>query len=257
MISRTTKGEPGVESASQPPLTGWKRKAKVTYYKFFIRLYAISLLFADRIVTNSSWTYAHIVKILSLGRSTLIAKWFLSKVGTSDCTTVFPPCDTTEFLSYPLDSPNRQSLTLISLAQFRPEKDHAMQILALEMLLNEHPEYRKTKIKLVLMGSCRDQEDTDRVETLRRLARDCHVESHVEFVVNASFAEIKARLGTASIGLNTMKDEHFGISVVEFMASGLIPVVHASAGPLLDIVTPFKGQITGERLFNYHLSSNH
>jgi alpha-1,2-mannosyltransferase len=57
-----------------------------------------------------------------------------------------------------------------------------------------------------------------------------------------------------------MIDEHFGISVVEFMvghvsrivwmlttlqAAGLIPLVHASAGPLLDIVVPQNGEITG------------
>ena len=36
-----------------------------------------------------------------------------------------------------------------------------------------------------------------------------------------------------------MIDEHFGITVVEFMAAGLIPLVHASAGPLLDIVLPY------------------
>ena len=38
-------------------------------------------------------------------------------------------------------------------------------------------------------------------------------------MINASFPEIVRRLGGASIGLNTMKDEHFGISVVEFMVS--------------------------------------
>jgi hypothetical protein len=43
-----------------------------------------------------------------------------------------------------------------------------------------------------------------------------------------------------------MKDEHFGIGVVEFMASGLIPLVHQSAGPWMDIVVPLKGQVTGE-----------
>ena len=42
-----------------------------------------------------------------------------------------------------------------------------------------------------------------------------------------------------------MVDEHFGINVVEFLAAGVIPVVHASAGPLKDIVVPYQGQPTG------------
>lgn len=39
----------------------------------------------------------------------------------------------------------------------------------------------------------------------------------VEFVVNAPYGEVVRRLGGASLGLNTMQDEHFGINVVEFM----------------------------------------
>lgn len=84
--------------------------------------------------------------------------------------------------------------------------------------------------------------------------------------MSAPYPEIVRRLGQASVGLNTMMDEHFGINVVEFMvhplslsfytlqltcpdiqAAGLIPVVHASAGPLLDIVVPFHNQHTGFR----------
>lgn len=42
-----------------------------------------------------------------------------------------------------------------------------------------------------------------------------------------------------------MVDEHFGITVVELMAAGLIPIAHASAGPLLDIVTPVRGEPAG------------
>jgi len=41
----------------------------------------------------------------------------------------------------------------------------------------------------------------------------------VHFIVNAPYPEIVRRLGEASIGLNTMQDEHFGINVVEFMVS--------------------------------------
>lgn len=42
-------------------------------------------------------------------------------------------------------------------------------------------------------------------------------QQNVEFLVNAPYAEIVRRLGEASVGLNTMQDEHFGINVVEFM----------------------------------------
>ncbi|CAA3031293.1 GDP-Man:Man(3) c(2)-PP-Dol alpha-1,2-mannosyltransferase [Olea europaea subsp. europaea] len=42
-----------------------------------------------------------------------------------------------------------------------------------------------------------------------------------------------------------MVDEHFGISVVEYMASGAIPVAHNSAGPKMDIVLPEEGTQTG------------
>jgi alpha-1,2-mannosyltransferase len=33
-----------------------------------------------------------------------------------------------------------------------------------------------------------------------------------------------------------MKEEHFGISVVEMMAAGLVTITHNSAGPKLDII---------------------
>ncbi len=43
-------------------------------------------------------------------------------------------------------------------------------------------------------------------------------------------------LSSGKVYLHTMINEHFGISVVEGMASGLIPVVHRSGGPWTDIV---------------------
>lgn len=43
------------------------------------------------------------------------------------------------------------------------------------------------------------------------------LQDNVEFLANAPYPEIVRRLGEASIGLNTMQDEHFGINIVEFM----------------------------------------
>lgn len=42
-----------------------------------------------------------------------------------------------------------------------------------------------------------------------------------------------------------MKDEHFGITCVEFKASGIITVAHNSAGPGSDILIPFEHAPTG------------
>lgn len=33
-----------------------------------------------------------------------------------------------------------------------------------------------------------------------------------------------------------MKSEHFGISVVELMSSGIVTIAHNSAGPKMDII---------------------
>ncbi len=44
--------------------------------------------------------------------------------------------------------------------------------------------------------------------------------AQVDWCVNASFDELRLLLGDAVAGLHTMVDEHFGISVVEYMAAG-------------------------------------
>jgi len=42
----------------------------------------------------------------------------------------------------------------------------------------------------------------------------------VEFCINVPFDELTSLLAGAVGGLHTMLDEHFGISVVEYMAAG-------------------------------------
>ena len=40
----------------------------------------------------------------------------------------------------------------------------------------------------------------------------------------------------AKVAIHTMKHEHFGIAIVELMASGIVVVAHDSAGPKQDII---------------------
>ncbi|KAH9077740.1 mannosyltransferase [Lactarius deliciosus] len=120
---------------------------------------------------------------------------------------VYPPCNTLALSQFPLDG--------TPVAPIEPEKDHA----------------------------CTDSHDGLTTAALSRAPPGCTIT--VEFVVNAPYPRILELLGHASVGLNTMVDEHFGINVVEFMAAGVIPVVHASGGPLRDIVVPVDGLRTG------------
>ena len=69
-------------------------------------------------MVNSSWTEDHINRL-----------WSSNKTHK-----VYPPCDNREFLLIPRNSSvndnssHKKVNKIISLGQFRPEKDHAMQI---------------------------------------------------------------------------------------------------------------------------------
>ncbi len=71
-------------------------------------------------------------------------------------------------------------------------------------------------------------------------------QDHVRVVCNVpNETLVREYYARAMIGLHTMRDEHFGIGVVEMMAAGTVVIAHNSAGPREDIVVPFKGRATG------------
>lgn len=59
------------------------------------------------------------------------------------------------------------------------------------------------------------------------------------------------------VGIHTMIDEHFGISLVEFLAAGLLVVAHNSAGPKMDIlnVSPFTSKTIKDKVVGGSSSS--
>lgn len=136
----------------------------------------------------------------------------------------------------PRDSKKPDKIRILSLAQFRPEKDHPLQLQALYELREIVPEEVFSNISLVLCGSCRNADDGNRVKDLRDLSKHLSLENNVEFKVNLTYQELLKELENAYIGIHTMLDEHFGIGVVELMAAGLLTVAHKSGGPLLDII---------------------
>lgn len=71
-----------------------------------------------------------------------------------------------------------------------------------------------------MVGGCRGAEDQARLRDLQQYAEELGIGDYVEWYVNVPFSELKMLLGGAVGGLHTMTDEHFGISVVEYMAAG-------------------------------------
>ena len=62
---------------------------------------------------------------------------------------------------------------------YSPEKDHAVQLRIFHRLLKDHPEYTRNddqKIRLVLVGGSRNEGDAQRVDGLRKLAKELAIE---------------------------------------------------------------------------------
>uniref|UniRef100_A0A3Q0R0K7 GDP-Man:Man(3)GlcNAc(2)-PP-Dol alpha-1,2-mannosyltransferase n=1 Tax=Amphilophus citrinellus TaxID=61819 RepID=A0A3Q0R0K7_AMPCI len=205
---------------------------KVVYYCCFALLYGLAGSCSDVIMVNSTWTLGH---ILALWRAP-------SRTGV-----VYPPCDVRAFLDLGQEEDDKKCHSIVSVGQFRPEKNHQLQIRAFHKLLDRKRDGLggRESLRLVLIGGCRNQEDEERVLKLRGLCQELGISDRVEFKLNIPFEELKRELVDATIGLHTMQNEHFGIGVVECMAAGAIVLAHKSGGPKLDIVVPFEGGQTG------------
>ena len=71
---------------------------------------------------------------------------------------------------------------------------------------------------------------------MKALAKLLKIENSVEFKINIDRDSLMKVFSRAKVAMHTMRNEHFGIAVVELMASGIITIAHNSAGPKEDII---------------------
>ena len=136
------------------------------------------------------------------------------KVGR-DAIVVYPPVDLRAF------KPGRKEPLVLTVGRFTWEKR-----------LDLVPEIAKRvpEAHFVIAGSTAIGSG----EIIRRIKRSGA--PNVELRPDVPFSELRELYARAKVYLHVMVAEHFGISVVEGMASGCVPVVHKSGGPWLDIV---------------------
>ncbi|KAK0747480.1 hypothetical protein B0T21DRAFT_397832 [Apiosordaria backusii] len=205
----------GAQGANAGQGTGTRGKVKKLYWKLFAKVYSHVGASADVVMTNSTWTMGHIQKL-----------WGPLRKSSRPIAVV----------------EKKREKVLLYIAQFRPEKNHQLILQAFAEFVKTSNSPAAKEAKLVLVGSVRDDHDSKRVYQLRLLVNELHIKDRVEFHLDASWPEILEWLRRASVGVNGMWNEHFGIGVVEYQAAGLVSVVHDSGGPKMDIVVDVGGE---------------
>jgi glycosyltransferase involved in cell wall biosynthesis len=76
---------------------------------------------------------------------------------------------------------------------------------------------------------------------LHRIMAELSIEDRVKLLTNQPFSKYVELLSTAKVFLRTLQHEPFGMSVVEAMAAGCVPVVPRDGGPWFDILEGKEG----------------
>jgi len=131
----------------------------------------------------------------------------ISERWNKEAEVIYPPVDVEKF------KPASKENIVVTLGRFEPSKNYDV----VNEVANVMPEveFKIIGIKQDIMyyRKIRDSKP-DNVALLTDLTRD----------------EVISELAKAKVYFHTMVNEHFGISIVEAMASGCIPVVHNSGG---------------------------
>lgn len=223
--------------------SGLRGFVKREYWHLFAWAYSWVGGSIDVVMANSSWTGAHIRSLWDARRTANGKK--------SGIEVVFPPVavgEIEEKIAVNEESEKTREQVILYIAQFRPEKNHKMILEAFAKLVHSSDDRTREALvgtRLILIGSVRDNLDETKVYELRLLVNELKIVKEVEFICDASWNVILQWLQKASVGVNGMWNEHFGIGVVEYQAAGLISVVNDSGGPKNDIVVTYDGGPTG------------
>ncbi len=186
---------------------------KLAYHFGLYLAYKGMGIFSDQCYTNSSWTQRH-----------MVGNW-----GENVCQVLYPPCNVDEFWSE--DYAGKQPV-VVSLGQYRTEKRHDVQ---LDMMKYHQEKNPASQVQFKIMGSGKFEESERIYRHLLQRVRDEQIRN-VQVLKDLRFDDLMHNIKSATFGVHTMIDEHFGISVVEMLAGGLVVLAHDSAGPKDDIL---------------------
>lgn len=163
----------------------------------------------DKVICNSKFT-----------------KKFIDQSYKLNTTVVYPPVDIDKF------SPSKKVNVILTIGRFAKSnpKKH-------DVMIKTFKEMNLKNWKLVILGTALD-EDLDEVDRLRKICSE-----NIDIQSRVGFKSLRDYLGKAMIYWHATgfgedleehpdRSEHFGITTVEAMSAGAIPVVFAGGGQL-------------------------
>lgn len=142
-----------------------------------------------------------------------------------DALILYPPVDTESFMMCSNDAED----VVVTCGRYSPEKNFEEVVTIAK--LTPH-----ARFYIVGAGSGKISESY-----YRKLQGIAEGAANVDLIRDLPFRSMLELYGRAKVYLHTMRGEHFGISVIEGMAAGLVPIVHRSGGPWHDILQEKQG----------------
>jgi glycosyltransferase involved in cell wall biosynthesis len=168
---------------------------------------------------------SHLLTKKALKRANLVltnsifSKNAIQKVYPSvDPQVIYPPVDIERF-SNCLSSNSRENQVLV-IARFSPEKQIEKAVLIAKLLKN---------INFKIIGTLLTVNQSY-FNHIQQMIKDYGLKDKIQLIPNATKDEMMNAMSTSMVYLHTMSGEHFGISIVEAMAAGLIPIVPSYGG---------------------------
>jgi glycosyltransferase involved in cell wall biosynthesis len=176
-----------------------------TYFKFLRGRYE-NLMKNTLVLTNSEYTRNVISKAFSI-----------------DAKILYPPVDIDTFQEIAFKSNQRDDMVLV-ISRIAPDKQ-------IENAIDVARIMRGRGIgKVMTIAGNLHYYDHHYYQQLKNMIADYDLSDYVSLQTNISFSRLIQLMQLAKVYFHPRIDEHFGISIVEAMASGLVPVVSNIGG---------------------------
>ena len=177
------------------------------------KLYLLPLRWLNRDHSRNKSKYGLVVANSSFTKKK-IEEWYPSQ--KNKVQVIYPPVN----IKYFWNEQNNRSNQVISVGNFEPQKDQLTQIKIAKFFPN---------IKFIITGFVNFKFRRDYYNKCLNYVKHLNVKN-VILKPNLGKEELRLLLQKSKYFIHTRENEHFGISIVEAIAAGCIPLVHDSGG---------------------------